>query len=198
MPAVLTAENVRAGLKEPGAAVRVVFALLRGRFYGCWYRLKGVRLTVGKNFRCHGRLVIAGKGTVTIGDDVVVRANLRHVYLGSRTEKYVITIGDRVWLHGTSISCVERVTIGERSLVGRVELIDHEFHDPRDFSREARVRSKPIVLGKNTWIGNDALILKGVEVGDDSVVGARAVVRRSVPAKVVVIGNPAQVVKRLD
>lgn len=198
MTGVFTAANVRAGLKEPGAALGIVFALLRGRWYRFWYRARGVRLTVGRNFRCHGRLVIAGKGEVTIGDDVVVRTNLRHVYLGSRTDHYAISIGSRVWLHGTAISCVERVTIGERSLVGRVEIIDHEFHDPRDLTRQPKVRSRAIVLGANTWIGNGALILKGVEIGDHSVVGARTVVRQSLPAKVVAIGNPAQIVKRLD
>lgn len=197
MPSVFTRENLAQGLRQPLPALGVLLALLRGRYYVAKYRLKGVRLAVGRNFRCHGKLVIAGRGRVRIGDDCVFRNNLRHVYLGSGAADYDIEIGDRVWLHGTSISCRSAVRIGARSLVGRVEIIDHEFHDPRDLSRRAAIRARPVTLGTNTWIGNDVLILKGVEIGADSVVGARSVVRRSVEPRVVVLGNPAQVVKRL-
>ncbi|MBI4882362.1 MAG: acyltransferase [Planctomycetes bacterium] len=197
MPAVFSRENLRAGLREPGPALGVLFALLRGRWYRFKYRLRGVRLTVGRNFRCHGRLVIAGRGTVVIGDDVVFRTNLRHVYLGSGSAGYRITIGDKVWLHGTAISCRERVEIGAGCLVGRVEIIDHEFHDPRDDAHRPQIRSRPVLLGPGAWIGNDALILKGVEIGEHAVVGARTVVRRSLPARVLAIGNPARVVKNL-
>lgn len=195
---LFTRENLGAALREPGPAIDLALALLRGRWYVFRYRRCGVRLTVGRNFRCYGKLVIAGKGTVTIGDDVVFRPNLRHVYLGSSSGDYVVRVGSLVWLHGTSISCRERVEIGDRSLVGRVDIIDHEFHDPRDLSRKQEIRCRPVVLAEDTWIGNDCLILKGVEVGRHSVVGARAVVRKSVPEKVVVIGNPAQVVKHLE
>lgn len=197
MASLFSRENLAEGLRQPLPALSLLCALLRGRWYRFRYRLKGVRLAVGKNFRCHGRLVIAGKGTITIGDDVVFRHNLRHVYLGSGSADYTIEIGNGVWLHGTSISCRDRVTIGNRSLVGRVDLIDHEFHDPRDLSRSQEIRSRPIVLAANTWIGNDVLILKGVEIGEHTVVGARTVVRKSLPEKVVAIGNPARIVKEL-
>ena len=198
MASLFSRENLALGLRDPLPALGLLAALLRGRWYGFKFRLKGVRLRVGKNFRCHGRLVIAGKGKVTIGDDVVFRLNLRHVYLGSSSGEYEISIGSGVWLHGTAISCREKVEIGDRSLVGRVDIIDHEFHDPRDLDRSQAIRSSPVVLGQNTWIGNDALILKGVEIGEHSVVGARSVVRRSLPPKVVAIGNPARVVKELS
>jgi UDP-3-O-[3-hydroxymyristoyl] glucosamine N-acyltransferase len=197
MTGILSRENVLAGLREPGAALGILFALLRARWYCLKYRLKGVRLSVGKNLRCHGRLVIAGQGTVNIGDDVVFQSNLRHVYIGSGSGDYTVEIGSRSWLNGTSISCHEHVTIGEQSLVGRAEIIDHEFHDPRDLTRKRKIRSRPVILGENTWIGNDAMIMKGVEIGEHSVVGARTVVRRSVPPQVVVIGNPARIVKEL-
>jgi len=178
--------------------MRTFFSLLRGRWVVFRYRRKGVRITAGRNFRCYHPIVIAGKGTITIGDDVVFRSNLAHVYLGSRSGDYTITIGNKVWLHGTSVSCHERVDIGDRALVGRVEIIDHEFHDPRDLTRKQAIRSKPIVLGNDTWIGNGCMIMKGVTVGDYSVIGARTVVRKPIPEKVVAIGNPAQIVKHLD
>ena len=54
------------------------------------------------------------------------------------------------------------------------------------------------VLGDNVWVGDHATVLKGVTIGDNSVVAARAVVTSDVPANVVVAGNPAKVVKTLD
>jgi acetyltransferase-like isoleucine patch superfamily enzyme len=54
------------------------------------------------------------------------------------------------------------------------------------------------VVGENVWIGAHALIMKGVRIGDDSVVGAATVVRTDVPDRVVVIGNPQQTVKKFN
>jgi acetyltransferase-like isoleucine patch superfamily enzyme len=54
------------------------------------------------------------------------------------------------------------------------------------------------VLGDNVWIGTGSLVLKGVHIGTDSVVGAGTVVRSDIPPRVVVAGNPQQIVKRFD
>jgi acetyltransferase-like isoleucine patch superfamily enzyme len=192
--AIFSRENLIEGLRDPRRGFEGLFALLRARWYT--FRYAG-RLVVGRNFKCYGKLVIRGPGKVRFGDDVVCSENLRHVYLGVDSPAAEIVVGSRVWLNGTSISCQERVTIGDRALVGRVDLVDHEFHDPRDLSRKRAIRSAPIELGDDTWVGNDCLILKGVRVGNHSVIGARTVVRQSLPEKVVAIGNPAQIVKRL-
>lgn len=160
--------------------------------------MRGLDIEVGRGLRCYGKVAVRGKGRLRIGNDCVFSVNLNHVYLGHGSGGYDITIGDKVWLNGTSISAVGRVAIGHRSLVGRSELIDHEYHDPRDLSRKREVRAAPILLEDDTWVGNDCLILKGVTIGRFSVVGARTVVRRSLPEKVVAIGNPAQIVKKLD
>ena len=55
-----------------------------------------------------------------------------------------------------------------------------------------------MVIGNNVWVGAQAVILKGVTIGDDSVVGTSAVVTSDVPAGVVVAGNPARIVKRIS
>src|SRR6266849_3315706 len=57
---------------------------------------------------------------------------------------------------------------------------------------------KPVRIGDNVWIGNGALIMKGVTIGDRAVVAARSVVTRDVPTDVVVAGVPARVVKHLE
>ena len=58
--------------------------------------------------------------------------------------------------------------------------------------------SMPVTIGSNVWIGANATILKGVRIGDDSVVGTSAVVTKDVPPRSVVAGNPARVVRVLD
>ena len=65
--------------------------------------------------------------------------------------------------------------------------------------RTARAEdATPVHIGDNVWLGDHATVLKGVTIGANSVVAARAVVTRDVPANVVVAGNPAQVVKELE
>lgn len=194
MAPIFSRENLVEGLRDPRRGFEGLFAVVRARWYAFRYRS---RLTVGRNFKCYGKLVIRGPGRVRFGDDVVCSENLRHVYLGALDPDAEIVVGSKVWLNGTSISCHQRVSIGDRALVGRVDLIDHEFHDPRDLSRKRSIRAAAIALAEDTWVGNDCLILKGVSVGRHSVIGARTVVRQSLPEKVVAIGNPAQIVKRL-
>lgn len=58
--------------------------------------------------------------------------------------------------------------------------------------------SAPIVLGKNVWVGSNATILQGVTIGDNSVIGAGAVITKDVPADSVAVGVPAKVVKAIS
>jgi len=76
-------------------------------------------------------------------------------------------------------------------------LSDADWHDlhHRIYAPGA---TAPIVLEDNVWIGDSALVTKGVTIGENSVVGAWSVVTRDVPANVVVAGNPARIVRELD
>jgi maltose O-acetyltransferase len=67
--------------------------------------------------------------------------------------------------------------------------------EPRRAGWEA---AKPIVIGDNVWLGGGAIVLAGVTIGADSVVGAGAVVTRDVPPGVVVVGNPARVLRPVN
>jgi maltose O-acetyltransferase len=91
-----------------------------------------------------------------------------------------------------------RITIGEDVLIGpgvRFYTPNHPL-DPDD-RRAGYERVAPITVGDNVWIGGSAVVLPGVTIGADSIVGAGSVVTKDVPSGVVVAGNPARVIREL-
>jgi maltose O-acetyltransferase len=86
------------------------------------------------------------------------------------------------------------VTIGDGTQIGtgvQILTADH----PRDPAERATgvEWGVPITIGRNVWIGGGAIILPGVTIGDDALLGAGSVVTRDVPAGATVVGNPARV-----
>lgn len=110
-----------------------------------------------------------------------------------------INIGDYVLISpGTRISASDDITIGNSVMMANsVYITDSDWHSIYDrTARDERVT--PVHISDNVWLGDHSVILKGVTIGENSIVGANAVVTRDVPANVVVAGNPARVVKELD
>ncbi len=110
-----------------------------------------------------------------------------------------IEIGDYVMISpGTRISASDEILIGHSVMMANgVHITDCDWHDIYDRSaRSPEVR--PVHIADNVWLGDHATVLKGVSIGENSIVAANAVVSKDVPANVVVAGNPARVVKELD
>ncbi len=124
------------------------------------------------------------------------------------------SVGDFTLLNGALIMAEERIEIGSHCLVSwNVGIADSDFHPlepaqrridaqalaPFHAGRPPRppLETRPVRISDNVWIGMNAIILKGVTIGENSVVAAGSVVSKSVPANVVVAGNPAIVVKQL-
>jgi len=99
---------------------------------------------------------------------------------------------------GVRISAASGITIGDSCMFAQNSYItDSDWHDI--YNRCVPVGgSKPIKIGNNVWIGDSAIVCKGVTIGDNSIVGAGAVVTHDVPPNSIVAGNPAVVVKELD
>ncbi|HEY2013173.1 MAG TPA: sugar O-acetyltransferase [Bryobacteraceae bacterium] len=111
-----------------------------------------------------------------------------------------IYLGDGVFINFNAVFLdVMPVNIGDGTQIGpnvQFYAADH----PRD--PEVRKRGlengKPIAIGKNVWIGGGAILLPGVTIGDDAIVGAGSVVTRSVARGVTVAGNPARVIRPVE
>jgi maltose O-acetyltransferase len=105
-----------------------------------------------------------------------------------------ISLGRGAFLNfNCTILDVEAVSIGEGTAIGpgvQILAADH----PRDSElRRRQIRfGRPVTIGANVWIGGGAIILPGVTIGDDAIVGAGSVVTRDLPAGVTVMGNPAR------
>lgn len=113
--------------------------------------------------------------------------------------KASVSIGDYCSLVGAIISTNGRVTIGDYALIAHETFIaDRDLALPPDHYADDAPASPDIVIGRNVWVATRAIIVGGVDIGDNSVVGAGAVVTDSVPPNVIVAGNPARIVRRLD
>lgn len=158
------------------------------------YRLRyGRRLRLGRGVMLIGRLSLRGGTRLELGDHVRVR---RRVIVNGGG---VARVGAHTLLNGCWLGATRSVTVGDWCLISDCDISDSDFHNLPPRLRHHRPALEaafaPVVIGRNAWVGARAMVLKGVHVGDDSVVGAGAVVREDVPAGVVVAGNPARVVK---
>ncbi|RKN35234.1 acyltransferase [Micromonospora musae] len=181
---------VGAGGLRGGRLVRAVFAVKRS-----WYRLRYRRLTLGRDVEIRGRIRLRRGVRVSIGDRTRVNKLVRFAGPGE------VRVGSDCLLNATWIGTWTSVTVGDRCLLSDCELLDNDFHNLPPAQRHAPptpATRAPIVVEDNVWIGAHALVLKGVRVGRDSVVGAATVVRGDVPPGVVVVGDPQQTVKKFN
>ena len=89
------------------------------------------------------------------------------------------------------------VTIGDGCLIGHHVTIVTQNHE-LDPDRRGDLIPSPVTIGEGVWIGSNATILPGVTIGDHAVVGAASVVTKDVPARAIVAGSPARVVRSID
>ncbi|MBO5923164.1 MAG: acyltransferase, partial [Lentisphaeria bacterium] len=105
----------------------------------------------------------------------------------------VLTTNSGFFNENVQIICAEKITIGEDCNIGRDVIIrDYDGHsiDPE------LPMSSPVRIGRHVWIGQRAMILKGVTIGDGAVIAAGAIVTQDVPAGALVGGVPAKIIRQ--
>jgi len=164
-----------------------------------WWRWQA-RLVAGDRLRCADKLRLAvplrvdGKGTVAIGKGVTLGFRLApmsgdgRIMLQARMPSARISIGDGcIFSNNVAVVACQDVKIGEGCLIGdQAMIVDSDFHGCEPWRRGEPGITKPVVIGKNVWIGSRCIILRGVTIGDNSVVAAGAVVTKSIPANTIV------------
>lgn len=110
-----------------------------------------------------------------------------------------IRIGDNVLISpGCRFLAAHKITIGDNAMFGsEVAVSDSDWHDVFDRT-SIPGRGAEISIGANAWIGERSIILKGVTIGENTIVGAGSVVTRDLPANVIAAGNPVKVIREFD
>lgn len=160
----------------------------------------GVRYTGKTYIRSHGGDISIGAGTIFVSDTRVNLVGLMNPTILDTLKGGHISIGKDCGFSSVVISSKSNVKIGDRVLVGgNVRVFDHDYHS-LDYSKRGTcddikyVRTSPIEIGDDVFIGTGAIILKGTKIGDRSVVAAGSVVfGLEVAADSLVKGNPATV-----
>ncbi len=183
---------------------RLTWPLIRTQF--AWHGVEW-----GQDWRIFGRPILQRhRGSrIAMGDGLTLRSWPRSnplaptspVVLSTRRPDAVIDIGTNCGFTGTTLVAADRITIGDRVLVGgNATLVDTDFHPLTPAGRAEDINAgaaAPIVIEDDVFVGMDALILKNVTIGKGAVVGAGSVVSRDVPPRTVVAGNPATIVREL-
>ena len=164
--------------------------------------LKGVQLADGfktcgfaKIHRGSNSSIIIGRNFKLLNLSWMNLLGLNHRCMISTEDNAVLKIGNNVGMSGSTIWCFERIIIEDNVRVGaNCVITDGDAHptDPRSGP------FKPVHLCKNVWLGTSVIVLKGVTIGENTVIGAGSIVTKDIPANVVAAGNPCKVVKQLD
>lgn len=177
-----------------------------------WFKfiMKITRVEYGKNLLLKGIPVIFNKkgARLKIGNNVTIKSSFLSNLIGlysrtiiiTRTSKAEINIGNNVGISGATIYARKSISIGDNTLIGgNVKILDNDFHpieiEARNADIKEKIGTKPVVVGKNCFIGCNAIILKGTVLGDGCVVGAGAVVSGRFEDNSVIAGNPARIVR---
>ena len=129
----------------------------------------------------------------SVGEGVEIRQPLA-VDFGAH-----ISIGARSFANsGLTALDVARITIGEDVQLGpNVQLLTATHPLDAQARREGWETGLPITIGDGAWLGGGVIVVPGVSIGENTVVGAGAVVTKDLPAGVLAVGNPARVIRKL-
>lgn len=182
-----------------------------GRLFRRYLAMIGVEC--GRNLKLTGLPFIYShaRGAIRIGSGVRMASSELGNILGishrcilrTLNPTATIEIGDGVQMSGATIVAGQRVVIEKNVFLGNNSTImDSDMHPLDPVKRIAGsvegIAVAPVTLEENVWLGMNAIVMKGVTIGRNTVVGAGSVVVQSLPANVIAAGNPAKIIRTLE
>jgi lipopolysaccharide O-acetyltransferase len=150
--------------------------------------------------------VVRGKKFIKVGDGFTTGYNCRidAMQVGQTPPK--LSIGKNVQLNdNVHIACVANIIIADDVLIAsRVFITDHNHGSfPHELELDLapahrKITSQKVIIDSKVWLGEGVVVLPGVHIGKNAIVGANAVVTKSVPENTIVAGNPARIIKTYD
>ncbi len=193
---VIDRVKIGKAFRHPVDTCRFLVTVLRGHWYKFKYTTLLKRAKFGKGLRVNGKLIIKGPGKVFFGDDVSCAGTVTP-FTHSFNAKIIVK--DDVFLNGTRFGAAELITIGSKCILADCRIMDTDFHSlKRDrHAKDATVETAAVNIGTNVWVGANAAVLKGVTIGDNSVIGFGSVVVKDLEANIIAGGNPARYIKKI-
>ena len=192
---------------NPVRTVRYMFSRLQGRIA---LRAAGATSGAGLNAigapqvnRHPGSTIRLGRHVSLISKTFATALGVNHpVVLRTLAADAQIKIGDRVGISGGSICAARFIEIGDDTMLGaNVTIADTDFHSLYPAYRAGHTHPTigiaEVRIGKRVFIGTNSLVLKGVNVGDNSVIGGGSVVTKDIPENCIAAGNPCKVIRYL-
>lgn len=191
-------------LRSAITGVRFVYYMLM-RAFVCEPFFKSYCTSYGRNLRTGVFLHwVQGKGDLIVGDNVVIDGRCHFIFASRYHERPTLIIGSNSGMgYGCAFTVGKKITLGNHVRLGSsVVIFDVPGHpaDPeaRKLGKEADPEDvRPVTIEDNVWIGTNSTIYPGVTIGENSIVSSGSVVMSSVPANVLVAGNPARQVRSL-
>lgn len=183
---------------------KIIKKILLKYYFGNSFFRKGIKFGKGSFIREHAQ--ISGGNNINIGNHTRIYPYSRiECFTNISNQKYnpKLTIGNNVIMgRNTTILCADEISIGNDTMFASYCFISDENHGI-DLSLNKRyecqkITTKPIKIGKNCWIGEKVIILPGVNIGDNSIIGAGSVVTKDIPPNCIAVGNPARIIKKYN
>lgn len=155
--------------------------------------------------RAQNARIIIGKGVTLVSESTANTAGINHpVILSAEGPNSIIRIGDGVGISGASVVTCSEINIGEDTMIGaNCNIYGTDFHcvepDKRlNQENTADAPTAPITIGKRCWLASNVTVLKGVNIGDEVVVGSMSLVTKDVEPRTIVAGIPVKKIRSIE